>query len=48
LRPGFALLIAGLVGLVVRLDSGDGLLLFVPILALGTAALALSLRRIDL
>jgi sugar phosphate permease len=47
LRLGLALLIAGLVGLAVRLDSGDGIVLFVPVLALGAAALAVGLRRIE-
>jgi hypothetical protein len=47
LRLGLALLIAGLVGLAVRLESGDGVLLFAPVLTLGAAALAVALRRID-
>jgi hypothetical protein len=47
LRVGFALLIAGLVGLVVRLDSGDGIVLFVPVVALGAVALAVAVRRLD-
>ena len=47
LRLGLALLIAGLIGLVVRLDSGDGIVLFVPVVALGAVALAVAVRRLD-
>ena len=47
LRLGLALLIVGLVGLVVRLESGDGIAVFVPVLAVGAAALAVRVRRID-
>jgi hypothetical protein len=47
LRLGLALLVVGLVGLAVRLDSGDGIVLFVPVLSLGAAALAVAVRRID-
>jgi hypothetical protein len=47
LRPGLALLMVGVVGVAVRLDSGDGIVLFVPVLAVGAAALAVAVRRID-
>ena len=47
LRLGLALLVVGLVGLAVRLESGDGIVLFVPVLSLGAAALAMAVRRID-
>jgi hypothetical protein len=47
LRPGLALLMVGVVGVAVRLDSGDGIVLFVPVLAVGAAALAVAIRRID-
>jgi hypothetical protein len=47
LRVGLALLIVGVVGLLVRLESGDGLLLFLPVLVLGTVALAVAQTRID-
>ena len=46
LRPGLALSIVGVLGLLVRLESGDGLLLFLPVLVLGALALAVARARI--
>ena len=46
LRLGLALSIVGILGLLVRLESGDGLLLFLPVLVLGTLALAVARARI--
>jgi hypothetical protein len=46
LRPGLALSIVGILGLLVRLESGDGLLLFLPVLVLGALALAVARARI--
>jgi hypothetical protein len=42
-----AILLVGVLGLGVRLESGDGIEIFVPLLALGTVVLAGELRRLD-
>lgn len=43
---GIATLIIGVVGLGLRLDSGDGVAIFVPVLAVGAAILAGTLVRL--
>lgn len=47
MRVGLGLLLGGIVGLTVRLEHGDGLVLFLPIVVIGAAVSAVSLRRID-
>jgi hypothetical protein len=47
LRPALGVLLVGIVGVVVRLEDGDGLVLFLPVIALGAAALAVLLQRLD-
>jgi hypothetical protein len=41
---GVVVLLGGAVGLLLRLESGDGLLIFLPVLAVGAAMLATTLR----
>jgi hypothetical protein len=47
LVAAIAILLVGVVGLGLRLESGDGIEIFVPVLAVGTAVLAGEVRRLD-
>jgi hypothetical protein len=47
LLPGLLLLLVGIIGLLVRADvSDDAYTIFVPVLAIGSAVLAATLRRV--
>ena len=48
LRIGLSVLLAGVIGLAARLEHGDGLALFLPIMVVGAAAISLTLRRSQL
>jgi hypothetical protein len=46
LLVAIVILLIGVIGLALRLESGDGILIFVPVLAVGTGVLATSFQRL--
>ena len=47
LLVGIVILLVGVVGLGLRLDSGDGIEIFLPLLVVGTVVLAGTLQRLE-